>query len=379
MDKAGRIAGRVFTAFTCRESIFDHGFSYDGADKGILAFDYRGSILFWCYPKNGNIEFVYARKASDALKRLESKEGIGYFGEVLNYCFDHGIERTITNLNKMFENSIGRNGMKLFNEALFLIEKKQTMTFDEARSYLTRMWDISLHDFYRIFDGKGADDMVFQWNRMRFEMNDWSLGKDEVENQMNSVKDCLPPSLAGKLLYGEVELKKKFVGTEYADYDIEDDTIRIRENDQFVWTILHELGHRWYHKFCNMEQRKELQKLYKKCKKTSLTAIDFNVGDKIKWIGGATYEVLEIDDDNIKCKTISGKNKGDVSWYVKNQFHWSNVESVNGNKISSEYHLPREYAGKNFDEFVACCFEHAYGGMGMSMTVEKEFREIVES
>ena len=61
-----RIANRVFLAFTCRRHVTEQGFGYDGADKGLAAFDYRYQLLLWAYPKDDKVKVVYAEKADDA-------------------------------------------------------------------------------------------------------------------------------------------------------------------------------------------------------------------------------------------------------------------------------------------------------------------------
>ena len=373
-----RIAGRIFTAFTCRRQIIVGGFNYDHADNGIAVFDYRYYLLFWCYPKNGKVNFVFTRKADDAFYRLSwDTAGFGEIGNMIAKRFrERPGGRTVRNFKVLIWNDIFNNKMGNFKNATFLIGKKEQKEYDVAREYLTTNWNISLKEFYSVFGGESSEEMKFSCDGMNFEVNDSSLDRGEIESKMNDVKSKLPSKLAGQLLYGNVELKKKFHDNTIADYNPNDDAIRIDESDAFVTSMIHELGHRWHFKFCKKEQEKKLMRLYKRCKKGD-DNIKLNVGDVIECanLNPSKWEIVEVNQLFVKARPAGTTNE--PKWYRVSGFMKRGIVSVNGNP-TEQYTLPRYYAGKNFKEFVACCFEHAYGGREIGESLKRDFMSIVE-
>ena len=199
---------------------------------------------------------------------------------------------------------------------------------------------------------------------------------------MASVKSKLPESLSSVLLYGSVELKGSFggSGSAIADYTPSDDTIRIDASDEFVTSMIHELGHRWHYKFCTPAQEKALGRLYRMCKTGYDNAMKCNFGDTILLDDGRMIVIVDDKGPSYSYYMVNGGVSTENMSIQKMLFHsviWNNIVSVNGQPLK-RYGLPRRYAGKNFREFIACCFEHVYGGLQILDDVKNEFKEIVE-
>ncbi len=380
-DFITRIAKRVFLAFTCRRHVTENGFGYDGADKGVAAFDYRYQLLLWAYPKDGKVKVVYAEKADRAFYELchgGSDSGLGEIGKEIKDLFRNRPRATCErNFKVLLWNAIMESQFRKFGSASFLVGRTETLDYDKAKALLTTQYDFSLKNFYAVFGGETSEELKFSCEGMDFEVNDSFMDKEQVAEKMRDVKSKLPSSLSGSLLYGNVEMKNKFAGNAIADYTPSDDTIRIDASDGFVTSMIHELGHRWHYKFCKPNQEKELMKLYSKCRMEYDDTIHYEYGDTIKLSNGDQYVIVGETAREYEYYKVDNEKDTSVLRIPKKYFTGRNVVSVNGQPIE-RYSLPRQYAGKNFREFVACCFEHVYGGRQVSNKVRQEFVKIVE-
>jgi hypothetical protein len=389
-----RIANRVFLAFTCRRHVTEHGFGYDGADKGLSAFDFRYQLLLWAYPKGDKVKVVYAKKADNAFDYVchgGAELRLGDVGKEIRKRFRSSPRSASSrNFKVLVWNTVMESQFSKFNDASFLVERTELLDYEKAKTLLTTKYDFSLKNFYAVFgegqsDGNnqsGSEMRKFSCEGMNFEVNDSKLGKNEVEPLMAIVKSKLPESLSSVLLYGSVELKGSFGGSgrTIADYTYSDDTIRIDASDRFVTSMIHELGHRWHYKFCTPAQEKALGRLYRMCKVGYGNTMKYGFGDTILLEDGRTivivgevgssYKYYEVNEDG------STKNRLISKWFLHANRN-RHVVSVNGQPLE-RYGLPRRYAGKNFREFIACCFEHAYGGLQILDNVRNEFKAIVE-
>ena len=388
-----RIANRVFLAFTCRRHVTEQGFGYDGADKGLAAFDYRYQLLLWAYPKDDKVKVVYAEKADDAFDYIchgGAKSRLGNVGKEIWKMFrERPASVSLRNFKVLVWNAVMESQFSKFKDASFLVKRTELLDYEKAKTLLTTKYDFSLKNFYAVFgevqsDGNGQDGSEmrkFSCEGMDFEVNDSKLGKNEVEPMMASVKSKLPESLSSVLLYGSVELKGSFggSGSAIADYTPSDDTIRIDASDEFVTSMIHELGHRWHYKFCTSAQDKALGRLYRMCRVGYDDAMAYGLGDTILFDDGHmivivdegefSYDYYEVGEDgNSDNMSVSKKSLREMG---------NHIVSVNGQPLK-RYGLPRRYAGKNFEEFIACCFEHVYGGLQILDDVKNEFKAIVE-
>lgn len=375
-----RIAKKIFLAFTCRTHVMTHGFGYDGADKGLAVFDYRYKLLLWAYPKGDKAKIVHARNASDAFNHLCSHNdaSLGEVGKEIREVFiSQPRTACLRNFKTLLWNAVMDTSFQKFDNASFLVSRTETVDCEEAKTMLTRQYDFSLHEFYSVFGGESAEEMKFDCEGMTFEVNDSSLKKEDVMKKMQMVKSKLPSFLVPSLLYGDVELKSKFVGNAIADYSPEEDIIRIDSGDEFVTSMIHELGHRWHYKVCKPNQNKALKKLYDECKKP-LDSIECSFGDTVVMFGDE-YVIMDDDGDHYVCYKVNSSSDSETVNVPKKLMSRFYVDSINGFPIHiNSNSLPRHYAGRNIYEFVACCFEHIYGGKPILENVRRRFKEIVE-
>lgn len=276
-----------------------------------------------------------------------------------------------------------------FKDASFLVERTELLDYEKAKTLLTTKYDFSLKNFYAVFgevqsddNGQGGSEMrKFSCEGMDFEVNDSKFRKNEVEPMMASVKSKLPESLSSVLLYGSVELKGSFggSGSAIADYTPSDDMIRIDASDEFVTSMIHELGHRWHYKFCTPAQEKALGRLYRMCRVGYDNAMKYGFGDTIMLDDGRTIVIVDEEGSSYRYYEVNEDENTKVRSIPKRLLHESgnHIVSVNGQPLK-RYGLPRRYAGKNFREFIACCFEHVYGGLQILDDVKNEFKAIVE-
>ena len=386
-----RIANRVFLAFTCRRHVTEHGFGYDGADKGLAAFDFRYQLLLWAYPKGDKVKVVYAEKADNAFDYIchgGAESCLGDVGKEIRKRFrTRPMSASSRNFKVLVWNTVMESQFSKFKGASFLVERTELLDYEKAKTLLTTKYDFSLKNFYAVFgDGQsdgngqsGSEMRKFSCEGMNFEVNDSKLGKNEVEPLMASVKSKLPESLSSVLLYGNVELKGKFNGSAIADYTPSDDMIRIDESDEFVTSMIHELGHRWHYKFCTPAQEKALGRLYRICKVGYDDTMKYGFGDTILLEDGRTLVIIDEEGSSYKYYEVNEDENTENRFIPKRFLHGmgNHVVSVNGQPLK-HYGLPRAYAGKNFREFIACCFEHVYGGLQILDDVKNEFKAIVE-
>lgn len=378
--KLSKIARRI-VAFTCRVRYVYTGFGYDGADKGMILFNRNYYPLMWAYPTgDGKVKFVMTRKDEDAFDNLMRwSSGLGEFGEDSRNFFisNPGYQRRgVRNFRIMLWNEMSKTACKKFKGANFIINNFKTLSMDEAMKFLTTKYDIAISYFQKIFGGEGASEVSkFTSHGMNFTVNDSLLTGEKIDGLMDEVKSKLPPELAGKLLYGNVELKKEFAGSAAADYDRYADEIRMSDGDNFVPNMIHELGHRWHFKFCNPNQSKALQKLYSKCRKDYDKPLELSYGDTVELNSGKLMVIVGEDDTHYKFYYANDEESRE--WTTpKESLTPSVIKSLNGKEVKT-YELPRKYAGKNILEFVACCFEHIFAGYRIDANTAREFLEIV--
>ena len=393
VGRISRIAKRIFLAFTCRRHVTRSGFGYDGADKGLSAFDYRYQLLLWAYPKDGKVKIVYAKKAYNAFYHLcnnSTDSDIGQIGKDIKDAFrTHPRSASERNFKVLLWNGIMDSEFSKFKGATFLVDRVDTLDYDKAKELLTTKYDFSLLNFYAVF-GEGTqaesgeasadDSRRFSCDGMDFEVNDSTMDKEHVCRMMAVVKSKLPASLVSKLLYGKVELKGKFNSSganTIADYTRSDDMIRLDSGDGFVTSMIHELGHRWHYKFCKPNQERALMKLYRKCKQYYDPSLTYQYGDTLGMANGNTVVIVGETDSDYRFYVVDNSENSPTKSMPKKYFTGRMVVSVNGKPID-RYTLPRQYAGKNFREFIACCFEHIYGGWPIAGNVKSEFVKIVE-
>lgn len=388
-----RIANRVFLAFTCRRHVTEHGFGYDGADKGLSAFDFRYQLLLWAYPKGDKIKVVYAKKADNAFDYIchgGAESHLGDVGKEIRKRFRSNPRyASLRNFKVLVWNAVMNSQFGKFKDASFLVERTELLDYEKAKTLLTTKYDFSLKNFYAVFgevqsddNGQGGSEMrKFSCEGMDFEVNDSKFRKNEVEPMMASVKSKLPESLSSVLLYGSVELKGSFggSGSAIADYTPSDDMIRIDASDEFVTSMIHELGHRWHYKFCTPAQEKALGRLYRMCRVGYDNAMKYGFGDTIMLDDGRTIVIVDEEGSSYRYYEVNEDENTKVRSIPKRLLHESgnHIVSVNGQPLK-RYGLPRRYAGKNFREFIACCFEHVYGGLQILDDVKNEFKAIVE-
>lgn len=391
-DKLTKIASRVFVSFSCRKCIIEHGFDYDGADSGFVLFNYYRYPILWAYQKDGKVKIVNVRKAEDTYSdfiyaRNTTVSGMGEIAKIIDkWMKEHPRGVTRRNFSVHLWVSIWKHGMSQLKDARFLIHSFKIMEIDEARSFFSKNYDVSIIDFNKAILGSpsSGNEKTFKWGKMDFIIDDSTLEKEFIESKMGEVKSKLPPFLAEKLLYGRVELKDKFASKNtLADYFSKDDIIRINaKGDIFVPNMLHELGHRWHFKFSNDLQQKKLSNLYKLCRNMDSDCIvDLKHDDEVELDNGKMFRIFSEDGLYYWFEEIDrwGEAIGDLAKLPKKFFRSKRVVRLNGEPLTHKYVLPSAYAGKNIKEFVAVCFECVYYGYNIGDTLAREFKEIVEN
>lgn len=377
-EKLTRIAGRVFVAFKYRLLRCREGFGESGTDKGIIVCNYFGYPIVWMYPKDGQFAVVYSRSINyaynDMLSTRPSKPTGNLGQQMRDYMIDNSTFLTERDFCTFIWERLRVFGAKTLQGAEVLVRNVKMMSMEEARDIATREYSYPMDIFNALFGISLQEGETFSYDGMTFIMNDSKIAKEDIEKVMDKVKSNLPPSLASKLLYGNVEMKQEFAkkGTT-ADYYASTDSIRIGElSNRIVEDMIHELAHRWHKKFCSKKQEKKLNEIYKLCKGTT---VQLKPGDKIDMMDGDKYTVKWKEGLNYMCED----EEGHVDEYPNRFFNTKQIYKINGNKLDQSFMLPSRYAGKNLSEFIAVCFSYVYSGHWIADNLKQAFKEIVEN
>lgn len=373
INKITRIARKVLLAATYRVLSKTSGFGYDGAEKGIIVFNYTHFPILWAYPKNGNVEVVYAKKDSDAYYELCN--ATDNFGKWLYNSFKlRPRYNNCRNYRVEIWNQIIENGMKSLNGCDYMISSTRTMSVADARKMLVGMFDVSQQSFDSVFGGgEESGNVVFSHGKMEIDMTHSKLSQDEIVSRLDAVKAHLPEYLSSILLYGKVEVRGEFSGNFIADYRPYNDTMRLSEDsNRIVNSMIHELGHRWQNKFMKSNQMAGLKRLYDKC---CGKGIELKSGDVIERQGFSQKFLIE--HIWLNSYVLKGLDDGD-NYYPPKQRVLKGVTSVNGENVKPPF--PSKYSKKSLAEFISECFKYAYGdNLTMDEGLKAKFKEIVES
>ncbi len=373
-DRITRIAARVVVAFKARSILMPENFNYDGSKTGVAIFNYKHELVLWAYPKDGEVEVVFAKKPDIAWRQAyyaKNEFSRKLYDKIINGNY-RSSEREYT---VCVWNEIYNHGFGSFKDCDYMIQSKKRMDYQTAKELLTAGYDLDVVKFYKIFGdgGEGSASEIQSYSGMEFEMNGWSRGMEPITKAVDEAKAMLPASLASKLFYGKVELKKEFQKNASADYNPVDDTMRFNEGDSHLSeTMLHELGHRWQHKFMSREQKMLLGLLYDNCRGVN---IPLKVGDVIECRG---WRQRYIVDDIDKKQRIYAIGEDDKRRYLYSPLILKRGMVKKNDVPVDKYEFPTDYAKSSFSEFVSECFECAFGGdEDMDVRLKKEFIEIV--
>lgn len=365
-----KIAKKIVLSFRYRPWLKNHNFS-NQSQKGIVIFNYYHYPVLWAYPENDKFIVYFTENENISYDRL----GRGDY----DYCFRidsindliEKYNKTIRNYRVILYNDITRNGApdEKWN---FLIKQKKTMSYQDFKNMMINNYDVRISSFENIFGNQNNDEnnvhKEIQLNNIIFK-GDSSLEQNFVHELNQKVNELIGNSNLKQTLYGVVEIKNKFNKNAIGDYSFTQDIIRTGNDiSSSVNIFIHELGHRWHHKFASKQQINEFKKLYDNCNGKQ---IKLNEGDKVKYNFGEQY----IYEGKILGSLIMKKPGEEKPHFFKLISTRSMVE-INGQKIE-KYDFPNDYSKTKFVEFVAVCIEYAYCNKTMDENLKQKVKEII--
>ena len=158
----------------------------------------------------------------------------------------------------------------------------------------------------------------------------------------------------GNLCYGSIIEATGQIDAAF-EYDISKDLIRaVNYKESSIETntecLIHELGHRFMHKFMDSRQKEELERTYNS-KKTRFTKL--KPGDVVEFSEIGEYTIVKFDKSGVRLVN-------DIGQVIENDRIGAidhSVVKINGKDFVYEADgIPSSYALTDFSEFVAECF-----------------------
>lgn len=347
-----RIAGRIFTSYVYRPNRVKVDMANSAGNRdGILMLDYRKFPLFWAYlTGEGLIRIVSCLSENDAYDKYlnDSSSDESEFVRKIDSEM-YGYNTNVRNFRISVAKILLSSGANTSAEE-FLMESETVLPFTDARNMLTRRYDLSLDVFEKVFgSSKGEEGVhVVSAGGFDFYVNGSDFTDDEIKSFASEVVGMIPERLS-KLCYGKVEVKGGFSEGNIGDYNRYSDIIRTGGNrEEFIGTMVHELGHRWRYKFAG---NKELANFRKAFREANGTDLKFNGGDIIECYSGQKYKFIAHWGKKLYVEKVENGEK----LLFKSTFP-KYVKSINGVE-TERFCFPSSYAGTDVDEFIAECFE----------------------
>ena len=214
------------------------------------------------------------------------------------------------------------------------------------------------------FEGNGnkGDLLQFKHNKWNVVFESGLKDKEDIIKLLNAVE-----SKCGRfkslLCYGLVEVKRKMNATVLADYNIANDSMRIkgkRPDGDFVKSFLHELGHRLWYVHLSPQERSLVKNKYSYLL-LDIKYMDLKVGDIVKLKDGFKIKIDKVGYNGYSGvvlekppKKKSFKEGDRVSLRALKE---TSVEALNDKKYTpDESSFPTTYSQSSPEEFFAECF-----------------------
>ncbi len=188
---------------------------------------------------------------------------------------------------------------------------------------------------------------IFRWEtKTKFDVEGLTKIIDEVEERLRSKG-------FDNLAYGELSITGS-LGSKYADYLPESDYVRVSSKSinvgQGIHSFIHELGHRLWYKFLDIDKKREVDNKYRNLMKDK---IDINKGDTvIEKSTGKEYEVEGVFGNSLSVKNDEGK----IFITKIDNINKGFLEIKGKEKSDSDLYFSRDYSKKNTEEFFADSF-----------------------
>ena len=158
----------------------------------------------------------------------------------------------------------------------------------------------------------------------------------------------------GNLCYGNIVEGTGKTSASFS-YDARTDVIRAYSHKEYsiedtTACLIHELGHRFQHKFISNDQKDKLEQLYD-VKKRRFTGL--KPGDVIEFDDGTSSTVVEFGSNGVTLEDEHGKQEN----FRRIGLCPKTISKINGEDFLYETDgIPSNYSLVDFDEFVAECF-----------------------
>lgn len=368
-----KIAKKIFLAYSYRHKIWESNFN-NHAQKGIVLFNYHHYPLLVVY-NNGDDTFT-------SMKTISLENSINRYSNIRNNGEEHlKIEHYLTEMFDRYRLTQKNFRNAMFNFILANQAPDETWTFlmdnssikqhtsEQMKNILTKQYDVRIEEFYKLLQNKKEDVDEIVIDNLSFQSVE-ELDADKLMNITSKITTLLRGSSLLSLLYGVVEVKNSFQNHYVGDYQVSTDVIRTGgEENNFISTFIHELGHRWHFKYSTKKQENEFKKLYDNCRGKQ---IELKKGDVVTFYG-SNSEYIYIDK---AFSSLMLKNKQNNKIYYYKLIATRSMETINGEKIE-KYRFPNNYSKTKFKEFIAVCIQYAYCNLSMDENLKQKVKQII--
>lgn len=300
---------------------------------------------------------------------------------------DKKYDKSVTDSIKHFfkrdlEFNLVRQDFRLYKEGASLYFKKVDMfSKKQLFDFLVAKYKLNM-DYFEKFYGVMEEGEDISERIKHYKYGPWDIyldtktkrGVDEVKQLLNDACKDLKKRGYGKLCYGKIFLVDNLGGNKLADYNEENDTMRIgfkmlkksnAQNQKIAF--IHEIGHRNYYKFLKNDQRKEINSKYflevkfaspDRSAQIGEVLTDKNSGDRFKvekkiFKRTINYLVKLIEfGENTKMKSKDLNEK-----FTINDKYVGSAFIIEGKEMKENTYVSRPYAMKNEREFYAVLWE----------------------
>lgn len=359
-----KIAERLFLAYSYRQFV-------SKKNKMIVIFNYHFYPILFAI-NNGDDTFTFSKTISD-------KKSFDKFDDLLT--FNNDFQKYLRSMFMQYPFNIKNYKAAICNFILednlieqdqeILIDKssKNSYSLEEAKQILINEYDVSLNQFKQILNSQSQESHLFELDNMNF-VSSQQIDENKIKNIFMKIKQMLSNSVLSSLLYGTVQIKDSFQDNTVGDYNKQSDIIRTGgDEQQFINTFIHELGHRWDNKISSNEQRKAFKQLFNNCNGKHLS---LKKGDIITFWGNNTQYVYYAK--GLSSLILQGVDDKKLHYYQQNAIR--SIKTINGQE-ANKYRFPSYYSRKKFTQFIAECIAYAYSDNMNDKKLQEKVKEIV--
>jgi len=265
------------------------------------------------------------------------------------------------------------------------IDWKKDMSRSELASLLTEKVGVPFVTFEKEFGelflddgGNGGGIKELKFKNWRIILKDGLYDNSETIELLEEVERYC--RRFKKLCYGIVEVKKSMPANVLADYSVNTDALRVkykRASNEFVLTFLHELGHRYWYKFADNEQKREVRQKYFELMGKGRPF--FKAGDVIELNSSMVIKVVADNKPSVRAEILATPprvrklKEGMLVTFPTLPREY--VRTINGEEIQNEG-LPSAYSRKSVEEFFAEVFSFYLTGK-LSKEIKSWFDSIL--